>query len=189
MFALFFRRNPRSTLPRSRFSLRRHSGRNRSSFLSLAHLVIMTSLEQTTNVEKCYTCAHAKARMDKRSHTKTPRRKGRKRHEFPDNDCIFVAVRRRPIRVNIKGCDQVAPPAGARKSVPQGNLMVAHYEVVGRVFQKRPVPQGTIDWLLTLARPYASPGLRVRSSLRDGAIFNAFSHHFVVGYYQRSLRD
>jgi hypothetical protein len=63
-------------------------------------------------------------------------------------------------------------------------LIVAHYEVVGRVFQKQPVPQGTIDWLLALARPYTSQGLRVRSSLRDGAIFNAFSHHFVVGFYE-----
>jgi hypothetical protein len=33
-------------------------------------------------------------------------------------------------------------PAGARKLVPQGHLIVAHYEVVGRVFQKRPVPPG-----------------------------------------------
>ncbi len=67
-------------------------------------------------------------------------------------------------------------------------MKVAHYEVVGRFFQKRPVPQGTIDWLLALARPYASQGQRVRSSLPDGAIFNAFSHHFVVSYYQMSLR-
>jgi hypothetical protein len=43
--------------------------------------------------------------------------------------------------------------------------------------------------LLALARPYASQGLSVRSFRRDGAIFNAFSHHFVVGYYQMSLRD
>jgi hypothetical protein len=60
-------------------------------------------------------------------------------------------------------------------------LIVAHYEVVGRVFSKATRPGGTIDWLLALARRYASYGLRVRSSLRDGAIFDAFSHHFVVG--------
>jgi hypothetical protein len=68
-------------------------------------------------------------------------------------------------------------------------LIVAHYEVVGRVFSKatRTAKGRSIDWLLDLARPYASQGPRVRSSLRDGAIFNAFSHHSVVGYYQMSL--
>jgi hypothetical protein len=73
--------------------------------------------------------------------------------------------------------------------VPAGRLIVAHYEVVGRVFSKVAVPQGTIDWQPVLARPYASQGLMVRSSLQDGAIFNRVSHHFVVGYYQMSLRD
>src|ERR1700737_4962739 len=36
------------------------------------------------------------------------------------------------LRFNIKGYDQVAPPRGARESVPQGHLIVAHYEVVGK---------------------------------------------------------
>jgi hypothetical protein len=81
-------------------------------------------------------------------------------------------------------------PTGARESVPQGHLKVAHYKVVGRVFSKATrSARGTIDWLLALGRPYASQGLTVRSCRRDGAIFNAFSHHFVVGYYQMSLRD
>jgi hypothetical protein len=69
-------------------------------------------------------------------------------------------------------------PTGARESVPQGHLKVAHYKVVGRVFSKATrSARGTIDWLLALGRPYASQGL------------TAFSHHFVVGYYQMSLRD
>jgi hypothetical protein len=61
---------------------------------------------------------------------------------------------RLPMRVNIR------LSSIRRGLVPEGHLIVAHYEVVGRVFQKRPVPQaqGTIDWLLTLARPYASQG-------------------------------
>src|SRR4029077_20780426 len=47
------------------------------------------------------------------------------------------------------------------------------------------------DRLAACAREavYASQGQRVRSSLPDGAIFNAFTHHFVAGYYQMSLRD
>ena len=69
-------------------------------------------------------------------------------------------------------------------------MKVAQYEVLGRFFQKRPIPQaqGTIDWLLALARPYASQGQRVRSSLPEGAIFYAFPTT-VVGCYQMSLRD
>jgi hypothetical protein len=106
-------------------------------------------------------------------------------------------VRQLQMRVNIRlssirkgprpGLSAVAQRPPFRFELQQGrrrkgHLKVAHYEVVGRIFQKQPVPQGTIDWLLALARPYASEGLRVRSSLRDGVIFNAFSHHLVVGY-------
>jgi hypothetical protein len=38
------------------------------------------------------------------------------------------------MRVDIKGCDQIAPPerGGRENSVPQGHLKVAHYEVVGK---------------------------------------------------------
>jgi len=76
---------------------------------------------------------------------------------------------------------------GKVRQVPLGHLIVAHYEVVGRVFSKATRPGRTIDWLLVVARPCASQGPKVRSSLRDGAIFYAVSHHFVVGYYQMSL--
>jgi hypothetical protein len=76
-----------------------------------------------------------------------------------------------------------------RGLVPEGHLKVAHYEVVGRVFSKAARPARDDRLAAALARPYASQGLRVRLYLRDGAIFNAFSHHLVVGYFQMSLRD
>jgi hypothetical protein len=71
-------------------------------------------------------------------------------------------------------------------------LIVAHYEVVGRVFFKSDPSRkrkGRSIELFALASPYASQGLRDRSSLQDETIFNAGSHHFVVGYYQMSRRD
>jgi hypothetical protein len=75
------------------------------------------------------------------------------------------------------------------KSVPQGHLIVAHYEVVGRVFSKATRPAGD-DRLAACARePVCKPRTEFRSSFQDGTIFNAGSHHFVVGYYQMSRRD
>jgi hypothetical protein len=51
------------------------------------------------------------------------------------------------MRVNIKGRDQSHCPAGARESVPQGHLKVAHYEVVGKGVKDSSVPEaeGTIE--------------------------------------------
>src|SRR5258708_27005025 len=84
MFALLFRTNPGSAPPRSRFSLRHHSGR---PVIPFAHLVITTSLEQPTNVEKSYTCARQDANEKEGSHAKTQRRKGRKKEFFGSGDC------------------------------------------------------------------------------------------------------
>jgi len=42
-----------------------------------------------------------------------------------------------PMRIRVKGCDPVAP-VGARESVPQGHLIVAHYEVVGKALEMTP---------------------------------------------------
>jgi hypothetical protein len=53
----------------------------------------------------------------------------------------------------MKFCGQVG-------EVGRDHLIIAHYEVVGRVFfKKRPVPEaeGTIDCLLGFAKPYAKP--------------------------------
>jgi hypothetical protein len=84
-------------------------------------------------------------------------------------------MRQPPMRVNLR-------LSGIRRDlVPEGHLIVAHYEVVGRVFSKATRTARDDRLAAALARPYASQGLRVRSSPRDGAIFNAFSHHFVVG--------
>ena len=70
--------------------------------------------------------------------------------------------------------------------------MVAHYEVVGRVFSKATRPASARDDRLAACAREAVCEPRTEGSfvpLRDGAIFNAFSHHFVVGYFQMSLRD
>jgi hypothetical protein len=59
----------------------------------------------------------------------------------------------------------------------KGHLKVAHYEVVGRVFSKATRPASARDdRSAACAREAVCHGLRVRSSLRDGAIFNAFCH-------------
>jgi hypothetical protein len=52
----------------------------------------MTSLEQTTNVEKYYTCAHAKT--PEWTEDLTPRRKDAKvgRYELPQTYCILAVV-------------------------------------------------------------------------------------------------
>jgi hypothetical protein len=67
-------------------------------------------------------------------------------------------------------------------------MIVAQYEVLGNDAKRNARPARD-DRLAACAREAICHGLRVRLSLRDGAIFNAFSHHFVVGYYQMSLRD
>src|ERR1700737_5217697 len=64
------------------------------------------------------------------------------------------------LRFNIKGYDQVAPPRGARESVPQGHLIVAHYEVVGKGVKDSSVPEGTIEPL----SPWLAYGLASASS-------------------------
>jgi hypothetical protein len=48
--------------------------------------------------------AHAKIRMDKKSHAMALSEDAKvgRTHELPDTDCILVAVRRLPIRVNLK---------------------------------------------------------------------------------------
>jgi hypothetical protein len=62
---------------------------------------------------------------------------------------------------------------------------------VGRVFSKATRPASARDdRLAACARDtVCKPRTEVRSSLQDGTIFNAGSHHFVVGYYQMSRRD
>jgi hypothetical protein len=60
------------------------------------------------------------------------------------------------MRVDIKGCDQVAPPerGGRENSVPQGHLKVAHYEVVGKGVKDSSVPEGrSIPQSLARIRP------------------------------------
>jgi hypothetical protein len=99
-----------------------------------------------------------------------------------------AAIRRLPMRVNIKGCDQAAPPRPGERIGPGGTFESSPLRSGGsRFFKSDPSRKRTIDRLLALARRHVSQGPRVRSSLRDGAIFNAFSHHFVVGYFQTSL--
>jgi hypothetical protein len=95
------------------------------------------------------------------------------------------------MRGNIKGCDRVTPTCRGEKISPGGHLIVAHYEVVGRVFSKATRPASARDdRLAACARDtVCKPRTEVRSSLQDGTIFNAGSHHFVVGYYQMSRRD
>jgi hypothetical protein len=82
-----------------------------------------------------------------------------------------AAIRQQPMRVNIKSCDQVAPPArGDEKSVPQGHLIVAHYEVVGKGVKDSSVPEGR-------SNPQSSARIRPRERkqpidrpLRDGSL-------------------
>jgi hypothetical protein len=86
------------------------------------------------------------------------------------------------MRIRVKGCDPVAP-VGARESVPQGHLIVAHYEVVGKALEMTPSRRGTIEPSVrgshTARQPIDRP-LR----LRDGSLLKNTTHHFVVGYYQ-----
>jgi hypothetical protein len=70
---------------------------------------------------------------------------GRIRHSFPG---VPAAAKQLPMRVNLKVAIRSHRLAGARESVPEGHLKVAHYEVVGRVFSKAARPARTIDWLL-----------------------------------------
>src|SRR5258708_1486202 len=79
----------------------------------------------------------------------------------------------------------ITPLSSIRRALrPVGTFESSPLRSGGSRFFKTTRPARDDRLLLALARPCASRGLRVRSSLRDGAIFNAVSHHFVVGYYQ-----
>jgi hypothetical protein len=76
--------------------------------------------------------------------------------------------------------DRTAP--GARESVPQGHLIVAHYEVVGRVFSKATRPARD-DRLAACAREAVCEP-RTEGSIvpyRDGAVFQLLTQHFRTG--------
>jgi hypothetical protein len=88
------------------------------------------------------------------------------------------------MRVNIKGCDRIGPPPGARESVPQGHLIVAHYEVVGRVFSKATRPASVRDDRLAACAREAVCEPRTEGSIvpyRDGAVFQLLTQHFRTG--------
>jgi hypothetical protein len=107
---------------------------------------------------------------------------------------MMAAIRQLPTRVNIRlsSIRRGPRPGGAIRPDrnPEGHLIVAHYAVVGHVFSKATRPARD-DRLAACAREAVCEP-RTEGSIvpyRDGAIFNAFSHHFVVGYYQMSLWD
>jgi hypothetical protein len=73
------------------------------------------------------------------------------------------------LRFNIKGYDQVAPPRGARESVPQGHLIVAHYEVVGKGVKDSSVPGRSNPKSLARIRPRERKQ-PIDRPLRDGSL-------------------
>jgi len=134
MFALLFRRNPGSAPPRSRFSLRHHSGR---PVIPFAHLVIVASSEQPTNVEKSYTCAGQDTDEEEGSHAKRPRRE--ERIAFGSGDCPAGLL----VRSNQNPCPELSvyPDREPQSpSMPRPMATELHdrvWPIAPRVAQKR----------------------------------------------------
>jgi hypothetical protein len=68
-------------------------------------------------------------------------------------------------------------------------LKVAHYEVVGRVFSKATCPARDNRLAACTREAVCEPRTEVSIVPLGQSYLYAFSHHFVVGYYQMSLRD
>jgi hypothetical protein len=78
-----------------------------------------------------------------------------------------------------------------REPRPGGtHLIVAHYEVVGRVFSKATRPARDDRFVACAHEAVYEP--KTEASIvpyRAELALTPLSHHFVVGYYQMSLRD
>ena len=68
-------------------------------------------------------------------------------------------------------------------------MIVAHYEVVGKGVKDSSVPEGRSNHKSMAGIRRRERKQPINRPLRDGSLLKNASHHFVVGYYQKSLRD
>jgi hypothetical protein len=103
---------------------------------------------------------------------------------------MLVAGGQLPMRVNIKGCDQVAPPRRGERISPGGTFESSPLRSGGKKALEI-APSRRDDRTLSPWLAYGLPSASSQSIVPcgTGRFCKNATHHFVVGYFQMSLRD